>query len=143
MLKEFRDFAARGNIIELAVAVIIGVAFGNVVNSAVNDLIMPPIGMGIGRVNFADLFFSLDGQPYASLAAAKAAGAPTINYGRFLNTCLEFLIVAFVVFLLVRQINRLKGPAPADDTRECPLCLSKIARKATRCAHCTSAVQAV
>lgn len=143
MLKEFRDFIARGNVIDLAVAVIIGAAFGKIVTSVVNDLLMPPIGMALGGVNFADLFVALDRGTYASLEQAKAAGAPTVNYGLFLNTVIEFLIVAFVVFLLVRQINRLKGPAPADDARDCPFCLSRIARKATRCAQCTSAVQAV
>ena len=141
MLKEFREFASRGNVVDLAVGVIIGAAFGKIVTSVVNDIIMPPIGMVLGRVNFADLFVALDRGSYPSLAAAKAAGAPTINYGLFMNSVIEFLIVAFVVFLLVRQINRLRGPAPVEDARECPFCLSKIPRKATRCAHCTSAVQ--
>ena len=144
MLKEFRDFAARGNVIELAVGVILGVAFGKVVTSAVNDLIMPPIGMAIGRVDFTNLFVSLNGQYYPSLAAAEAAGAPTINYGRFLNTSFEFLIVAFAVFLMVKQINRLKGPAPAalaEETRDCPFCVSRIPVRATRCAFCTADVR--
>ena len=144
MLKEFRDFAARGNVIELAVGVILGVAFGKVVTSAVNDLIMPPVGMAIGRVDFTNLFVSLNGQHYPSLAAAEAAGAPTINYGRFLNTSFEFLIVAFVVFLMVKQINRLKGPAPtapAEETRDCPFCVSRIPVRATRCAFCTADVR--
>ena len=143
MLKEFREFAARGNVIDLAVGVIIGAAFGKIVNSLVTDIIMPPIGMALGRVSFVDLFIALDGGSYPSLEAAKAAGAPTINYGLFINNIVEFLIVAFAVFLLVRQINRLKGPAPvADDgLRDCSFCLSRIPRKATRCAHCTSAVQ--
>lgn len=143
MLKEFREFAARGNVIDLAVGVIIGAAFGKIVASIVNDIFTPPIGMALGRVNFADLFLALDGGTYPSTEAAKAAGAPTINYGLFLNTIVEFLIVSFVIFLLVRQINRLKSPAPPDDARGCPFCLSRIPRKATRCAHCTSAVQAV
>jgi large conductance mechanosensitive channel len=144
MLKEFRDFAARGNVIELAVGVILGVAFGKVVTSAVNDLIMPPIGMAIGRVDFTNLFVSLNGQHFPSLAAAEAAGAPTINYGRFLNTSFEFLIVAFAVFLMVKQINRLKGPAPtapAEETRDCPFCVSRIPVRATRCAFCTADVR--
>jgi large conductance mechanosensitive channel len=144
MLKEFRDFAARGNVIELAVGVILGVAFGKVVTSAVNDLIMPPIGMAIGRVDFTNLFVSLNGQHYPSLAAAEAAGAPTFNYGRFLNTSFEFLIVAFAVFLMVKQINRLKGPAPtapAEETRDCPFCVSRIPVRATRCAFCTADVR--
>jgi large conductance mechanosensitive channel len=139
MLKEFRDFVARGNVIELAVGVILGVAFGKVVASAVNDLIMPPIGMAIGGVDFTNLFVSLNGQYYPSIAAAEAAGAPTINYGRFLNTSFEFLIVAFAVFLMVKQINRLKGPAPAPaETRDCPFCVSRIPVRATRCPFCTA-----
>jgi large conductance mechanosensitive channel len=144
MLKEFREFAARGNVIDLAVAVIIGAAFGKIVTSVVNDLLMPPIGMALGRVDFADLFVALDGGSYQSVEAAKAAGAPTINYGLFINSVIEFLIIAFVVFLLVRQINRLKTPAPtpaSEEARDCPFCLSRIPRKATRCSQCTSAVQ--
>ena len=143
MLKEFRDFAARGNVIDLAVAVIIGAAFGKVVASLVADLIMPPIGMALGRVNFSNLFVSLNRVSYPSLEAAKQAGAPTINYGIFLNSIIEFLIVTFAVFLLVKQINRLKKPAPAvvPETRDCPFCVSKIPIKATRCPFCTSQVQ--
>lgn len=144
MLKEFREFAARGNVIDLAVAVIIGAAFGKIVTSVVNDLLMPPIGMALGRVDFADLFVALDGGSYQSVEAAKAAGAPTINYGLFINSVIEFLIIAFAVFLLVRQINRLKTPAPtpaSEEARDCPFCLSRIPRKATRCSQCTSAVQ--
>src|SRR5262245_32836208 len=134
MLKEFREFAARGNVVDLAVGIIIGAAFGKIVTSLVNDIVMPPIGMVLGRVDFSSLFIALNGQPYPSVAAAKTAGAPTINYGIFFNTVLEFFIVAFVVFLLVRQINRLKGPAPAaaPATRECPYCVSSIPLKATR-----------
>src|SRR5262245_21905997 len=119
MIKEFREFAARGNVIDLAVGVIIGAAFGKVVTSAVNDLIMPPIGMALGRVDFSNLFIALDRGTYASLAQAKTGGAPTVNYGVFLNTTLEFLIIAFAVFLLVKQVNRLKGPVVID-TRDCP-----------------------
>jgi large conductance mechanosensitive channel len=137
MLKEFRDFAARGNVIDLAVGVIIGAAFGKVVTSVVNDLIMPPIGMALGRVDFSNLFVALNGGTYNSLAEAKAAGAPTLNYGVFLNTCFEFLLVAFAVFLLVKQVNRLKGPV-AVDTRDCPYCTTKISLKASRCPACTS-----
>ena len=140
MFKEFRDFAARGNVIDLAVGVIIGAAFGKVVTSAVNDVLMPPIGMALGRVDFSNLFVALNRGTYGSLPEAKAAGAPTINYGVFLNTTLEFLIVALVVFLLVKQVNRLKGP-PVIDTRDCPFCYSKIALKATRCPACTSEVK--
>ena len=144
MLKEFREFAARGNVIDLAVGVIIGAAFGKIVTSAVNDLIMPPIGLVLGGVDFADLFVPLDGGTYPSLEAAKAAAAPVIAYGQFFNTIIEFLIVAFAVFLMVRQINRLKTPAPtaaSDDARDCPFCVSRIPKKATRCPQCTSALQ--
>ncbi len=141
MLKEFREFALRGNVIDLAVGVIIGAAFGKIVTSVVNDLVMPPIGMALGRVDFTDLFVALDGGSYASLAAAEAAGAPTLNYGRFLNTVIEFAIVAFAVFLLIRQFNRLKRPAEVT-TRDCPFCVSPIPLKATRCPHCTSEIRA-
>jgi large conductance mechanosensitive channel len=139
MIKEFRDFAARGNVIDLAVGVIIGAAFGKVVSSVVTDLIMPPIGMALGRVDFSNLFVALDGNTYASLAEAKKVGAPTFNYGVFFNTVIEFLIVAFAVFLLVKQVNRLKGP-PVIDTRDCPFCLSKMPLKASKCPACTSQV---
>jgi large conductance mechanosensitive channel len=139
MFKEFRDFAARGNVIDLAVGIIIGAAFGKIVTSAVNDLIMPPIGMALGRVDFSNLFVALNGVTYASLEEAKKAGAPTLNYGIFFNTCLEFVIVAFAVFLLVKQVNRLKGPVVID-TRDCPYCYSKMAMKATRCPACASEV---
>ena len=145
MLKEFREFAARGNVIDLAVGVIIGAAFGKIVTSAVNDLIMPPIGQVLGGVDFADLFVPLDGGTYPSLEAAKAAAAPVIAYGQFINTIIEFLIVAFAVFLMVRQINRLKTPAPtapSDDARDCPFCVSRIPKKATRCPQCTATVPA-
>lgn len=139
MIKEFREFAARGSVIDLAVGVIIGTAFGKVVTSVVTDLIMPPIGMALGRVDFSNLFMALNGGTYASLAEAKAAGAPTLNYGVFLNSIIEFLIVAFAVFLIVKQVNRFKRPAPPDpNTRECPFCLTKVPTKATRCLACTS-----
>jgi large conductance mechanosensitive channel len=141
MIKEFRDFAARGNVIDLAVGVIIGAAFGKVVSSLVADVIMPPIGMALGRVDFSNLFFALNGVTYTSLDEAKKAAAPTLNYGVFLNSCLEFVIVAFAVFLLVKQVNRLKGPASVD-TRPCPYCLSTIPLKATRCSSCTSELKA-
>ena len=139
MFKEFREFAARGNVIDLAVGVIIGAAFGKVVTSLVNDVIMPPIGLVIGRVDFRNLYISLDGQTYASLAEAQKAAAPTINYGVFINTAIEFLIVAFVVFLLVRQINRMyPPPVAAVETKPCPFCASAIPLAARRCPHCTS-----
>ncbi len=146
MLKEFREFAARGNVIDLAVGVIIGAAFGKIVTSLVNDIVMPPIGMLIGRIDFRNLFVALNGQAYASLADAQKAGAPTVNYGAFLNTILEFLIVAFVIFLMVRQINRLKDPppnAPDQPVKECPRCISKIPAAASRCPFCTSDLGAV
>jgi large conductance mechanosensitive channel len=141
MAKDFREFAARGNVIDLAVGVIIGAAFGKIVTSVVNDIVMPPIGMAIGRVDFKNLFVALDRQAYASLADAQKAGAPTINYGQFMNTVFEFLIVAFVIFMMVRQLNRLKTPEPTppkDDSRDCPFCVSRIPGKATRCPNCTS-----
>jgi len=141
MLNEFKTFIARGSVVDLAVGVIMGAAFGGIVTSLVNDIVMPPIGMIIGRIDFKNLFVALNGQTYASLADAQKAGAPTINYGTFLNTVLEFLIVAFVIFLMVRQINRLKTPVPApptEDARDCPFCISRIPTKATRCPHCTS-----
>jgi large conductance mechanosensitive channel len=140
MLKEFRDFAIRGNVIDLAVAVIIGGAFGKIVTSFVNDILMPPIGLALGGVDFADLFISLNGQAYPSLADAAAAGAPTINYGVFLNTVIDFLIVAFVIFFIVRTMNRMKKPAPAaaPTTKDCPHCFTAIPIKATRCPNCTS-----
>jgi large conductance mechanosensitive channel len=147
MLKEFKEFAMRGNVLDLAVGVIIGAAFGQVVSSLVNDVIMPPVGLLLGRVNFADLFINLSGESYESLAAAKEAGAATLNYGVFINTALNFLIVAFAVFLLVRAFNRARqlaergkpAAAPAAPaTKECPYCFSSIAIKATRCPNCTS-----
>src|SRR3954469_12056661 len=141
MFKEFKTFAARGNVIDLAVGVIIGAAFGKIVTSLVNDVVMPPIGLIIGRVDFKNLFVALNRQAYPSLAEAQKAGAPTINYGMFLNTVLEFLIVAFVVFLLVRQINRMyppPAPALADPTKACPQCAMLIPASARRCPHCTS-----
>jgi large conductance mechanosensitive channel len=140
MWKEFKKFIARGNVVDLAVAVIIGAAFGAIVNSFVNDILMPPIGLLLGRVDFTNLFITLSGGTYATLQEAQAAGAATINYGVFINTVIDFLIIAFVVFLLVRQINRLKKPEPAAalTTKDCPYCLSVIPAKATRCPHCTS-----
>jgi len=140
MLKEFKSFVMRGNVVDLAVAVILAAAFGRIVTSFVNDILMPPIGMLLGGVDFTNLYISLDGQTYASLAVAQAAGAPTINYGIFLTTIIDFIIVAFVIFLIVRAMNRLKkAPAPADPTtKECPHCFTTIPIKATRCPNCTS-----
>ena len=139
MLKEFREFAVKGNAIDMAVGIIIGAAFGKIVTSLVNDVIMPPIGMLLGKVDFSSLFVSLSGTSYESLEAAQKAGAATINYGLFLNNVLAFVIVAFCVFLMVKQINLLKREAPAaPSTKECPQCLSTIPLKAVRCPHCTS-----
>ena len=137
MFKEFKEFAVKGNVLDMAIGIIIGGAFGKIVTSLVNDVVMPPIGLILGRVDFNDLFVSLDRKPYASLALAKAAGAPTINYGMFINNILDFAIVAFVMFLIVRQFNRMRPPAEPT-TKECPYCLSQIAVKASRCPHCTS-----
>ena len=140
MWKEFKDFIARGNVVDLAVGIIIGLAFGKIVTSLVNDIIMPPIGLLLGKVDFNNLFINLSGKPYATLAAAKEAGAATINYGVFINTIIEFLIIALVVFLLVRQISKIMKPAapPAPPTKDCPYCYSAVPIKASRCPNCTS-----
>lgn len=140
MLKEFREFVMRGNVVDLAVGVIIGGAFGQIVSSLVSDIIMPPIGLLLKGVDFSNLFVSLTGQPYTTLADAQAAGAPTLNYGVFIKSLIDFLIVGLVIFLFIRTINRLKRPAPAaaPSTKECPYCFSTIALKATRCPACTS-----
>ena len=140
MLKEFKEFAMRGNVLDMAVGIIIGAAFGRIITSLVSDILMPPIGRLLGKVDFSSLFLNISGTSYATLADAKAAGAATINYGIFLNTVLDFLIVALVIFLLVRQINRWNKPAPATapTTKDCPYCYSAIPIKATRCSGCTS-----
>ena len=142
MLKEFKEFAMRGNVLDMAIGVIIGGAFGKIVSSMVSDILMPPIGLLMGHVDFSSLFINLSGQPQPSLAAAKAAGAPTINYGVFFQAMLDFVIIAFVIFMVVKQVNRLKKPAPAaaPTTKSCQYCLSEISIKATKCAHCTSNV---
>ena len=141
MLKEFREFAMRGSVLDLAVGVIIGAAFGKVVSSLVDDVIMPPIGRLLGHVDFSNLFLNLSDKHFESLAAAKAAGAPTLNYGTFLNTIINFLIVAFAIFLLVRSVNKwMPKPAPPVTTRECPQCAMPIPVTAKKCGHCTSAV---
>ena len=140
MFKEFKAFIMRGNVLDLAVAVIIGAAFGKIVSSLVNDVLMPPIGLLLGKVDFSSLFVNLSGKDYPSLASAKAAGAATINYGLFLNTVIDFVIVALVIFLVIRAANQLQRPkpAPAPATKECPYCFSNIPIKATRCPACTS-----
>jgi large conductance mechanosensitive channel len=144
MLKEFKEFAMRGNVLDMAIGIIIGAAFGKIVSSFVSDILMPPIGLVLGRVNFADLFVNLSDKPVTTLAEAKAAGAATINYGLFLNTVIDFVIVAFVIFLLVRQINRLKRQEepPPPTTRDCPQCAMMIPLKARRCPQCTSDLKA-
>lgn len=145
MLKEFKEFAMRGNVLDMAVGIILGASFGGIVTSLVNDLLMPPIGLLMGRVDFSNLFVSLNRRHFDTLAAAKAAGAATINYGVFLNTIINFVIVAFAVFLLVRQVNRLRGPAPAPAAptqKPCPYCCSQIPIGATRCPQCTSQLKA-
>lgn len=137
MLKEFRDFIARGNVIDLAVAVIIGAAFGKIVTSLVDGIIMPPIGMVLGKVDFANLLIDLSGQHPASLAEAKTKGLPVIAYGAFINDVISFVIIAVVVFLIIKAINsRKRAEAPAPTTKDCPHCLSAIPTAATRCAAC-------
>jgi large conductance mechanosensitive channel len=144
MLEEFRKFVMRGNVIDLAVGFIMGAAFSKIVSSLVNDIIMPPIGLVLGRVDFSNLYLNLSSVAYPSLAEAKKAGAPTINYGLFINSVFEFLIVALALFLLIQQVNRLMtkpAPAPAaPTTKDCPFCFSAIPLKATRCPNCTSQV---
>ena len=144
MLKEFKDFAMRGNVVDMAIGIILGGAFGKIVSSFVADVIMPPIGLLLGKVDFSQLYLNLSGTSYANLAAAQTAGAPVMKYGAFLNTILDFIIVAFAIFMVVRQMNRLKKPAEVapPTTRDCPYCLSAIPVKATRCAHCTADVKA-
>jgi large conductance mechanosensitive channel len=144
MLKEFKEFAMRGSMLDMAVGIILGAAFGKIISSLVKDVLMPPIGLALGGIDFSGLFVNLSDTPYASLAEAQAAGAATINYGLFINSILDFVIVAFVIFLIVRQVNRLKrmqeAPAPAPTTKECPHCFSVIPIKAVRCGHCTSSL---
>lgn len=151
MFKEFKEFAMRGNVIDMAIGIIIGGAFGPIVGSMVSDILMPPIGMALGNVDFSNLFVlikegSKAAAPYASLAAAKEAGAVTINYGLFINSVISFVIVAFCVFLLVRTMNRLKreeeAPPAEPTSKECPFCCSSIPIKASRCPQCTSEVKA-
>ncbi len=146
MLKDFKDFAMRGNVVDLAVGIVIGGAFGKIVSSFVSDVLMPPIGLALGGVDFSNLFLDLSGKGHATLEAAKAAGAATINYGVFVNTVLDFLIVAFAIFMVVKAMNRMKreeaAPPAVPTTKSCTYCLSEIPLKATKCMHCTSALQA-
>jgi large conductance mechanosensitive channel len=139
MFAEFKKFIMRGSVLDLAIGVIIGAAFGKIVTSLVNDLLMPVISLATGKIDFSNLFVSLNGKPYATLAAAKADKAPTLNYGLFINTVVEFLIIAFVIFLIVKQVNRLVKPAEAPvTTKDCPDCCTKIPLAAKRCPACTS-----
>ncbi len=151
MIKEFKEFAVKGNVVDMAVGIIIGAAFGTIVKSLVADVIMPPIGLLLGDVDFSNLFITLKegaegAAAYATIADAQAAGAVTLNYGLFINTVISFLIVAFAIFIVIKNINRLKkaeveAPAPAPTTKECPYCFSSIAIKATRCPNCTSNIE--
>ena len=140
MYSEFKEFIMRGNVVDLAIGVIIGAAFGKIVTSFVEDVLMPPIGLALGRVDFSNLFINLSGKDYPSVAAAKQAGAATLNYGIFFNNIINFLIIAFVIFLLIKQINRMQRPAAtAEPTlKDCPYCLSAVPLKATKCAFCTT-----
>jgi large conductance mechanosensitive channel len=143
MFKEFKEFAMKGSMVDLAIGIVIGAAFGKIITSLVSDVIMPPIGLLLGKVDFASLFIDLSGKGYATLAEAKADGAATINYGLFLNTAIDFVIVAFVIFLIIKQINRMKreeAPAPPD-TKDCPYCYTGIPVKATRCPNCTAEIK--
>jgi large conductance mechanosensitive channel len=142
MWKEFKAFMARGNVLDLAVAVVIGAAFGKIVTSFVDELLNPVLGLLLGRVDLTNLYVSLNGQVYSSLSAAKEAGAPVLAYGLFLNNVVNFVIVAFAIFLMVRAANRFKAPAAAATTRDCPYCQMPVPIKATRCGHCTSALPA-
>jgi len=140
MFKEFKEFGMKGNVLDMAVGIIIGAAFGKIISSFVSDLLMPIIGLLLGKVDFSNLFVNLSGQAYPTIAAAKAAGAATFNYGIFINAVIDFLIIAFAIFLLIKQVNRFKRqPAPAaPNTKDCPFCASAIAIQASRCPHCTS-----
>lgn len=144
MFKEFKEFAMRGNVLDMAVGIIIGAAFGKIITSFVSDILMPPLGLVVGKVDFSNLFLNISGKSYDSLAAAKAAGAATINYGIFLNSIIDFLIVAFAIFLLIRQVNRWNKPAPAaaPPTKDCTYCATAIPLAAKRCPHCTSELPA-
>lgn len=144
MFKEFKEFIMKGNVLDLAVGIVIGAAFGKIVSSFVSDLLMPPIGLLLGGLDFSNLFINLSSGTYPTLAAAKEAGAATINYGIFLNTLIDFLIIGFAIFLVVRQANRMKReePAAAPTTKPCPFCLTSIQLKASRCPNCTSQLTA-
>jgi large conductance mechanosensitive channel len=140
MLKEFKEFAMRGSVLDLAVGVIIGAAFGKVVASLVDDVLMPPVGQLLGKVDFSNLFINLSGTHFDTVAAAKAAGKPTLNYGNFVNTVINFLIVALVIFLIARAVNKWLPKPPTPSTRDCPECAMAIPLAAKKCGHCTSMV---
>jgi len=144
MFKEFKEFAMKGNVLDMAVGIIIGAAFGKIVTSFVSDVLMPPLGLLLGKMDFSSLFINLSGKHYATIAEAKAANAATLNYGIFINTVIDFLLVSFAVFLLIKQVNRLKRqpPAAAPTTKECPFCASAIPIPASRCPQCTSQLAA-
>ena len=139
MLKDFKEFIMRGNVLDLAVGIIIGGGFGKIVSSLVSDILMPPLGLLLGKINFSDLFINLSDTSYPTVAAAKAAGAPTLNYGLFINSIVDFVIVAFAIYLMIVQVNRFKKKPEAEpETKDCPYCISKIPINAVRCPHCTS-----
>jgi large conductance mechanosensitive channel len=144
MFKEFKEFAMKGNVLDMAIGIIIGAAFGKIITSLVSDILMPPLGLLLGKVDFSSLFINISGQSYATLAEAQKANAATINYGLFINSIINFVIVAFAIFLLVKQVNRLKKepPAAAPNTKDCPFCASAIPIPAKRCPHCTSQLNA-
>jgi large conductance mechanosensitive channel len=143
MIREFKEFAMRGSMLDLAIGIVLGASFGRIITSVVNDILMPPIGLMLGGLDFANLFIALKGGPYPSVAAAKAAGAPTINYGIFLNTVVDFVLVAAVLFLVIKQVNRIqRRPDVTPTTKPCPFCLSTIPLKAVRCPNCTSDLKA-
>ncbi len=140
MLKEFKDFALRGNVVDMAVGVVIGAAFGKIVSSMVNNIIMPPLGYILGGIDFSNFFIALGDTPVSTMAEAKELGVPVIAYGEFLNTVIDFLIIAFVIFIAIKQINRLFPKAPAKEARKCPYCKEVVADDATRCPHCTAEI---
>jgi large conductance mechanosensitive channel len=145
MFKEFKEFAMRGNVMDMAVGIIIGAAFGKIITSLVNDIIMPPIGLILGKVDFSNLFISLSKAKFSNLVEAKAAGAATLNYGLFLNNIIDFIIVACAIFFIIKQLNRFKAKPITEEavqtTKECPFCISSIPIKATRCPNCTSEIK--
>ncbi len=143
MIREFKEFAMRGSMLDLAIGIVLGASFGRIITSVVNDILMPPIGLMLGGLDFANLFIALKGGPYPSVAAAKAAGAPTINYGVFLNTVVDFVLVAVVLFLVIKQVNRMRRrPDVTPTTKPCPFCLSTVSLNAVRCPYCTSDLKA-